>query len=97
MRRCVYTLLAQTDLRDIHDYIAEDDPDAALDFVTQLELACEKLTKMPESGRSRSELARGVRSLPVKRYIIFYRVTETTIDILRVLHGARDIERIYEE
>ncbi len=97
MKRCVFTLLAQADLRDIHDYIAEQDPDAALDYVTRLELACEKLVQMPEAGRKRDKFAPSLRSLPVGRYIIFYRITDEGIEIARVLHGARDIESIFSD
>ena len=97
MKRCVFTLLAQADLRDIHDYIAEQDPDTALDYVTRLELACENLIKMPEAGRKRDELAPSLRSLPVGRYVIFYRITKEGVEIERVLHGARDIESIFSD
>lgn len=95
MRRCVFTLLAQADFQDIHDYIAEKDFDSALDLVTQLQLACDNLATMPELGRKRDELAPDLRSLPVGRHIVFYRIVGEGVEILRVLHGAQDIEGIF--
>lgn len=94
MKRCKFSPLARADLREIHDYIAERDADAALDFVTRLQLACESLAAMPGQGRKRDDLAPGLRSFPVARYIIFYRRVTTGVEIARVVHGARDIEAI---
>jgi len=46
-------------------------------------------------GRKRDELIPGIRSLPVKRYVVFYRVTNNTIEIARILSGYRDIETLF--
>lgn len=89
MTRCVFSLRARADLRRIHAYIAERDPDIALDLITRLTTACEDLATMPEKGRKRDELALGLRSWPVDRYIIFYRIGREQLRIVRVLHGAR--------
>src|SRR5689334_6322404 len=94
MNRYILSPLASADLREIHDHIAEQDLDAALDAITRLELACEKLAKMPEMGRRRKELGRTIRSLAVGRYVIFYRIVKDGVEIIRVLHGARDIKTI---
>ncbi|MCH8218950.1 MAG: type II toxin-antitoxin system RelE/ParE family toxin [Planctomycetes bacterium] len=37
----------------------------------------------------------GIRSLPVKRYLVFYRVASDTLEIARVLSGYRDIETLF--
>ena len=95
MKRCAFTLLARADLRDIYDYIAAKDPDSALDFVTRLQLMCERLAEMPGLGRKRAEIAEDIRGFPVERYIIFYRIIEDGVEILRVLHGSRDMEGIF--
>ncbi|HYO09502.1 MAG TPA: type II toxin-antitoxin system RelE/ParE family toxin [Tepidisphaeraceae bacterium] len=36
-----------------------------------------------------------MRSLPVRGYIIFYRQTREGIELMRVLHGARDLKKIF--
>jgi toxin ParE1/3/4 len=46
-------------------------------------------------GRSRDELAPGMRSFPVGRYVVFYLPLDDGIDVVRVLHGARDIETVF--
>jgi len=47
-------------------------------------------------GRSRDELAPGVRSLPFGRYIVFFEPVPDGIDVIRVLHGSRDIDASFE-
>ena len=56
----------------------------------------QKLAKHPELGRRREELAPGIRSLPFRRYVVFYRLSPTSLLIVRVLHGARDVESVLE-
>jgi toxin ParE1/3/4 len=51
------------------------------------------LSAHPLSGRARDELARGLRSVPYSRYVIFYRPIKDGVEIVRVLHGARDLGR----
>jgi toxin ParE1/3/4 len=52
---------------------------------------------MPAMGRNRQELAPSLRSFPVGKYVIYYRSIEEGIQIIRVLHGARDIDEVFEE
>jgi len=65
MSRYFLSPLAESDLNNIHDYIAADNPDAALRISTHLQEACQQLARMPEMGRARDELALGLRSFPV--------------------------------
>jgi toxin ParE1/3/4 len=50
------------------------------------------LADNPLAGRARPELAAGIRSFPVGRQVIFYQPTPLSIDVVRVLHGSRDIK-----
>lgn len=54
-----------------------------------------RLAEFPEMGRERTELSPSMRSFPVSRYIIFYRPGELGVAIVRILHGARDIEGLF--
>ncbi len=45
----------------------------------------------------RAELAADLRSFPFGRYVIFYAPIEDGIDVVRVLHGARDIDAVFGE
>jgi len=47
-------------------------------------------------GRAREELAGGMRSFPFGRYVIFYAPVDGGIDVVRVLHSARDIDEQFE-
>jgi len=47
-------------------------------------------------GRVRDELAPSLRSFPVGRYVIFYRLIKNGIEITRILHGARDLKSAFE-
>lgn len=97
MKRCVFSPRARSDFDEILDHIGKTDPDSALDFVTRLQLMCDRLAQMPEMGRKRDDLLPDIRGFPVERYIIFYRVLGTGVEIVRVLHGARDIESIFSD
>lgn len=87
--------LAQHDLDAIFDYIADDNLDAARRFIGLIEEKFILLAASPELGRERSELLDGLRSFPVKRYVIFYRPINGGIEIVRILHGSRDIPNLF--
>lgn len=84
-------------------FIARDSLDAAMRFFDAVDDAIGKLTSMPGMGPSREfENAKisGVRSWPItgfQNYLIFYRPTRQGIEVLRELHGARNIEAIFED
>lgn len=82
---------ARKDLDEIWFYIASDNPDAADRYVRSLISRFPLLASMPHIGRLREELAPRVRSLPVGRHVIFYFPMEDGVEIVRVLHGSRDL------
>jgi toxin ParE1/3/4 len=87
---------ASSDLIEIWSYIADDSVSNADAFVDNLYETMQLLASKPGSGRHREELAPGMQSFPFGRYIIFYRAVSGAIEIVRVLHGARDIQSIFE-
>jgi toxin ParE1/3/4 len=87
---------ASSDLIEIWSYIADDSVANADAFIDKIYETMEMLVRQPGLGRQRDELAAGIQSFPVGRYIIFYRVVTGAIEIVRVLHGARDIENTFE-
>lgn len=91
MKRCVFTPIAQKDLEVIHDFIALHHPSTALHFIDFLEEKCLLLVETPTIGRLREELAVNLRYFPVKNYNIFYREIDEGIEIIRILHGSRNI------
>ena len=82
-------------LRDIHDYIAEDNPDAAQKVVSGIYEKAQVLRRFPEIGHKyRDETEGEIRILLYGHYRIAYLLrSPDTIDILGVFHGALDIDR----
>ena len=89
--RCEISPRARLDLREIGDYIAQDNPRRAVSFIDELVAHCHRITSQPGIGVLREELARDLRMQPHGRYLIFYRVEGEVVSIIRVLHGARDV------
>ncbi len=90
-----YLPAAEQDLLDILDYIARDNPTAARAFVDRVEQAIGRLALFPKSGRRPRDtrLRRlGYRVLIVDDYLVFYVLTHRTVQIRRVIHGARRYE-----
>ena len=83
---------AKADLSDIWQFIAEDSDDQADAFIDLIDQKFQLLAQQAELGRRREELAEGLRSFPVGRYVIFYLPVPGGVQIVRLLHGARDIE-----
>ena len=62
----------------------------------QLELALQKLSQLPNSGRRREEIASGVRSFRVAEHIAFFMPRKGGITILRLLHPSMDVELAFD-
>jgi toxin ParE1/3/4 len=88
--------VARSDLDEIWLYIAQDNLDAADKFIHAIVSRFPKLAAMSLIGRQREELSPRLRSFPVSRYVIFYRPIENGIEIVRVLHGARDFPPLFD-
>jgi toxin ParE1/3/4 len=86
---------ASSDLIEIWSYIADDSVANADAFIDKLYETIQTLANQPGSGRRREELAPGILSFPFGRYIIFC-ASKDAIEIVRLLHGARDIQAIFE-
>jgi toxin ParE1/3/4 len=91
------TPLARQDLGDIWDYAAESDIERADRLLDAIGERCRRLAEYPEMGRARHELLVNLRSFTVKNYVIFYQPIDDGIEVLRVLHGARDVHRVFDE
>jgi toxin ParE1/3/4 len=89
---------AVQDLRDIWRGLAEYTTLTVADEkVARLQSKLILLSQFPESGRRREELAVGMRSLPASEFVIFYRILDGSIQIVRILNGRRDIDGIFQE
>ena len=86
---------AAADTVAIWEYIAADNPVGADRMIGRFVAALHHLAESPYLGRTYQTLGAGVRGLIVGRYVVFYRQIDNVIQILRVLHGARDIDALF--
>ena len=97
MARVLRRPRAAEDIAAVWDFIADDNPDAADHWVDQLDTQLRLLATQPLMGRARDELAPGIRSFPLGRYLVFYLPIGDGIDVVRVLHGTRDVDTAFGE
>lgn len=97
MPRVLRRRLAANDIADIWDYITEDSAHQADAWINRLDKTLDSLARQPLMGRMRDELSAGLRSLPFGRYVVFYLPLDDGIDVVRVLHSARDIDAAFSE
>jgi toxin ParE1/3/4 len=95
MSRVRLSQRAIADLDETGDYIARDNPDRAASFVYELEDACQRIADNPEAYPLRSDLAPDIRMAVHTNYLIFFRVLSNEIRVERVLHGARNLPRLW--
>lgn len=55
------------------------------------------LTEQPLLGMERPELMPGIRSLPLERHTLFYRICPRSIEVIRLLHGRQDAKRHFDK
>jgi toxin ParE1/3/4 len=90
------------DLIEQATYIAEDNLDASDRFLRAAEKTFNFLGTMPAIGRLSGFTHSGlvdIRQYAIKgfkSFLVFYRVTDDGVDVLRVLHGSRDVEALLE-
>jgi toxin ParE1/3/4 len=100
MRQATILPLAQAGIDETAAYIAGDNVGAGLRFLSAFGEACERLLKLPQLGRV--FLAPGPRGFEIRCYpmhrfanwLIFYRPADDGIEVIRVLHGARDVDAL---
>ena len=91
MPRLLKSPQAEIDLENIWLYIAQDSPNNADRFLDLIQEKCELIADFPSLGESCAELINGLRSFPVGNYLIFYFPLENGVNIVRVMHGSRDM------
>ncbi|MDI6025424.1 type II toxin-antitoxin system RelE/ParE family toxin [Corticibacterium sp. UT-5YL-CI-8] len=92
--RLIFAPLAERDLAEIDDFISVESPVAAQRMILRFEKAAMMLTERPYVGATvTSPKRRGLRKWTVSPYVIFYRIADEQLQIVRILHSARDIDR----
>lgn len=87
-----YLSTAEKDIEDIFNYICQDNPSAAQDLLEKFDEKIYKLASHPFLGKIPNDIRLkrlGYRILTIDNYLVFYVVKTTTIQIRRIIHGAR--------
>lgn len=98
--RVLLRLRAEQDVADHAIFISNEAPGAAVRFLEAFDASIEQLVEHPRAGKRWNAGAASLADLrwwPVHgfpKYLIFYRFSSDAIEVIRVLHGAQDIERI---
>lgn len=101
-RRILIRPLASQDLDDLFDYIAQNNPDAALRFFDATRQTIARLAQTPGLGSSyrvNNPRLAGLRKWGVKgfeRYLIFYRSGDEILEVVRILPAVRDLTTLLE-
>jgi toxin ParE1/3/4 len=84
-------------------YVEQGSPEAAVRFLGAADMAFEQLARRPGIGaprRYRTPQLSGLRMWPIpgfEKHLVFYRQIEDGIEVVRVLHGARDLRHLFEK
>jgi toxin ParE1/3/4 len=85
---------AQQDIEDIWDFTLETWGDAkAQTYIRAIQAGAERLRHNPFSGPACDHIRRGYRKLPVGSHMMFYRVENAHIIVVRILHQRMDPQR----
>lgn len=95
MSQYVIAPAAIRDLDEITDYYAAHNIDAGDRLLDEFGKKCRYLTQFPMIGRSYREIRADLRGLPLQGYILFYRVVNGGVEIMRVVRGDRDLESLF--
>jgi toxin ParE1/3/4 len=95
--RYVINILASRDLNEIADRFAETNLEAGEQFFSDFNRKCKQLVAFPNSGKSYAEIRSDLRGLSLDGYILFYRILEDGIEILRVVSGRRNFPSLFSD
>lgn len=88
---------AEKDIDEIWDFIARDSFDNADKVELEIQKAIRLLSEFPNIGHHRSDVSNpGYRFWSVYKHLIAYRVRGRRVTIVRVVHGARNIRRLFK-
>ena len=99
MARVQRTQTAERSLDEIFDYVGRKNhsPAAAARLLRRIAKKCGLYATQPLMGEARPDLGREVRCFPVGNFVVFYQPLEDGLLVLVVLHGARDIPKLFRE
>ncbi|MGO9632274.1 MAG: type II toxin-antitoxin system RelE/ParE family toxin [Steroidobacteraceae bacterium] len=96
-RRIEPSRAAIADFDAIYDYISRDNPRAAAQVLRSLDRSIQLLSDPPKLGKVFRHRQLPLRLLTHNDYLVFYRERPGVIEIVRVIHGRRNIPDILDE
>lgn len=84
------------DFESIMRYVSQHDRAAARRLMARLERKCELVALNPGLGAV-SDIQPGLRAATLDNYVIYYRVIENRVLIVRIIHSARDAESAFRD
>lgn len=89
--RLIFSPVSEHDLEEIGDYIARDNPERALSFISELEEHCKRILEMPSAFPKRDDIRPGLQMAVHGNYLILFSAKVDTVRIERIIHGARKL------
>lgn len=91
----IYSPRAIRDVQGIAKWIAQDNPSAAMRVVDDIDRVLRLIAPSPMAGEDVGQLMPGLRRTTRGSYVLYYRPADHGIDVVRVVHGARDIGNLF--
>jgi toxin ParE1/3/4 len=94
-----YTIAPEAivDLDEISNYFFIRDLEAGELWFQAFNQKCQRLVQFPLMGRSYAHIRADLRGLPLEGFIIFYRVQDTFIEIMRIVSGKRNLKTLFTD
>jgi toxin ParE1/3/4 len=91
------TKAARTDLEDISDWIAEHNPEASRLTLEALRRRLKMIGDMPRLGRARPDIVSGLTGRVAGNYVVLSQVDPGAVTVVRIVHGKRDVVRLFQK
>ena len=87
---------AELDLRGIWSYTRDTwGQQKANDYLRQIKTCLDVLCGHPEMGRLRNEIRTGYRSMVQAQHVVFYRINDEQLEVVRILHHRMDMKELF--
>ena len=93
----IFAPAVRLELLQIGETIEADSPSRAASFVRELEDKAHRIALNPKIYRLRPDVVPGIRLATYASYIILFRLSDMRLEILHIVHGARDLKRLFAE
>lgn len=92
-----YTANAETDIDEILNFLLNEGEEYAKKILSEIGKRLTLLEKNTYLGKPQDDILLNLRSFPAQKYIIFYTPIEDGIEVFRIIHGARNIDGIFDD